>query len=314
MEKTALLAPGSYSKYGPACVDWVSACNTLRDGPKQAQVFSILHELVTEGNAVWYTYLSTRTDGTCVQVKSYFPKDIAKGTINLLPAWMGVEKAPFSIDEDQEEDFSAELLRYISVSEIECLDNEKGMSTHPYFWAIVRWIDRNENITRVKLTGNVMKEFVPRKTAPMPDFAEEIASLINSVPDTEMYPCVFLDPTLSFASINYGAEERRKRAISDLIRSELLQIGRSCNPDVLRRYGAILTRLTIVSSARDMPDYISNTNSDHVPKIPLVLVTGKYNEQFWKVLLHTIEPGAKLSLDLLLFSLPSACVWGLCLF
>jgi hypothetical protein len=27
----------------------------------------------------------------------------------------------------------------------------------------------------------------------------EITSIINSVPDTEMYPCAFLDPTLDFS-------------------------------------------------------------------------------------------------------------------
>jgi hypothetical protein len=29
MEKAALLAPASYSRYGFACIDWVSACNTF---------------------------------------------------------------------------------------------------------------------------------------------------------------------------------------------------------------------------------------------------------------------------------------------
>ncbi|KAJ6133254.1 hypothetical protein N7471_008469 [Penicillium samsonianum] len=132
----------------------------------------------------------------------------------------------------------------------------------------------------------------------MPDFTDEIASIIDSVPNTEMYPCVFFDLTLSFSNKvyeEYGTEYERNRPISSLTRSELLQIGRSCNPRVLRRFGAILTRLTVVASAREIPDHISSTSADQVAKIPLVLATEKYNKQFWKVLLHTIEPGTKLS-------------------
>lgn len=79
-----------------------------------------------------------------------------------------------------------------------------------------------------------------------------------------------------------------------LTQSELLQIGRCYNPGVLRRFGAILTRLTVVTSAREMPDHISSISTDNVAKIPLVLSSEKYNRQFWKVLLHTIVPGTKL--------------------
>ncbi|KAJ5372533.1 hypothetical protein N7517_004539 [Penicillium concentricum] len=295
-EKAALLVPGSYSRYGSTCIDWVSACNALRDGPKQAQVFAILAPSMGVDDAAWYTYLSTRTDGTCVQVKSYLPEDVTKVTIDLFLSWMGVEKAPY-IDKCQYEDNFAELLHYISVREIDSLENEKDMGTYPYFSTVSRWPgpDCHENIIKVKLTADIMTEYVPKKTAPMPDFTEEIVSLINSVPDAEMYPCIFLDPTLSFTLKGYDPVDRSNKPISYLTRSELLHIGRSCNPGVLRRFGAILTRLTVVVSASKMPDHISNTTADHVRKTPFVLATEKYNRQFWKVLLHIIEPGTKLS-------------------
>ncbi|KAJ6178827.1 hypothetical protein N7519_009288 [Penicillium mononematosum] len=295
MEKAALLAPGSYSLYGFACIDWVSACNALRDGPKQAQVFTVLHKFVGEANAAWYIYLSTRTDGACVQVKSNLKGDIAKVTVDLLLSWTEVEKGPSSVKEGQE-DFLANLLRYISVTEIDSIENERDKSTFPYFLSEM-WMNMygNENISKVELTTDVMKEYVPRKTAPMPDFAEEITSIINSVPDTEMYPCAFLDPTLDFSHKRHDyAYDGANRPVSYMTRSEFLQIGRSCNPGVLRQFGAILTRLTVVASAREMPDHISSTDADHVAKIPLVLIKEKYNRQFWKVLLHTIEPGTKL--------------------
>ncbi|CAG8909934.1 unnamed protein product [Penicillium egyptiacum] len=203
-EKTALLAPESYSGYGFACIDWVSACNTLRDRPKQAQVFTILHESMMERDAAWYIYHSTRTDGTC--------------------------KAPSSIKEGQQQGFPAELLRYISVSEIDSIENEEDVATFSYSWRMRRWY-RNENISKVKLTTDVIKEYVPKKTALMPDFAEETIFIINSVPDIEMYPCAFLDPTLNFPNEGYDADDG-SRPISYLTRSELLQIGRSCNPGV----------------------------------------------------------------------------------
>ncbi|OQD96823.1 hypothetical protein PENSOL_c014G10664 [Penicillium solitum] len=290
-----LMAPRSYSGYGPAFVDWVSACNTLRGRPKQAQVFGILNKSMISWNFDWYIYLCTRTYGACVHVKSHLARDIVKVTVDLLLAWMGVDKAPSASDKGQAGDISAELLNYISVREIDSLENEESLRTIPYSSIDPRvWGEESGNITRVKLTADVMKNYVSKRTAPMSDFTEEITSMINSVPDTEMYPCVFLDPTLSFASKRYGAEDRENRPISTLTQSELLQIGRCCNPGVLRRFGAILTRLTVVTSAREMPDHISSISTDHVAKIPLVLSSEKYNRQSWKVLLHTIVPGTKL--------------------
>lgn len=50
----------------------------------------------------------------------------------------------------------------------------------------------------------------------MPDFTEGITSMINSVPGPEIYPCVFIDPTLSFKNEKYGAEDGRNKPISSL--------------------------------------------------------------------------------------------------
>ncbi|CAI7590254.1 unnamed protein product [Penicillium palitans] len=185
---------------------------------------------------------------------------------------MGVDITPSASDNGQAGDISAELVNYISVPEIDSLENEESLRTFPY--------------------GSI--DSTAWGTAPMPDFTEEIASMINSVPDTEKYPCVFLDPTLSFANKRYDAKDEKDKPISTLTRSELLQIGRYCNPGVLRRFGAILTRLAVVTSAREMPDHISSINANHVAKIPFVLASEKYNRQFWKVLLHTVVPGTKL--------------------
>lgn len=248
------------------------------------------------GKADWYTYLSTRTDGACVHVKSDLPGDIAQMTVDLLLTWMGVEKTPSAIGNGQDKDYFAELSYYVSDSEIDSLENESNMSKFPYFSINSRFSwEESENITKVKLTTDVMKEYVPKRTATIPDFAEEITSIINSAPEREMYPCVFHDPTLSFHNKEYGTTDAYNRLISHLTRSELLHIGRCCNPDVLRQFGAILTKLIVVVSAREMPDHISSISADYVAKIPLVPASERYNRLFWKLLLHTIEPGTKLS-------------------
>jgi hypothetical protein len=80
---------------------------------------------VWEASAAWYIYLSTRTDGACVQVKSDLQGDIAKVTVDLLLSWMEVGKAPSSV-KDVQEDFLADLLRYISVTEIDSIENEQN--------------------------------------------------------------------------------------------------------------------------------------------------------------------------------------------
>jgi hypothetical protein len=99
-----------------------------------------------------------------VQVKSDLQGDIAKVTVDLLLSWMEVGKAPSSV-KDGQEDFLADLLRYVSVTEIDSIENEQDKSTFPYF-STQMWMYfyGNENVSKVKLTTDVMREYVPRKT------------------------------------------------------------------------------------------------------------------------------------------------------
>jgi hypothetical protein len=73
------------------------------------------------------------------------------------------------------------------------------------------------------------------------DYAAEIEELVERVPATEKFPCLFLDPTL-----RHGSRDDDGRAITDFRRDELLEIGRSCDYRILRRLGKILTELTYV--------------------------------------------------------------------
>jgi len=117
------------------------------------------------------------------------------------------------------------------------------------------------------------------------DRAAEILQALNSVPSTEQYPCVFMDPTLDFA----------QDGETKLTRDELLEIGRSCDHRILRRLGRVLTRLTYVGSENDLPLHVKNVPLEEIPQIPLALADDKYGRQFWKVLLHCMVPGTLLA-------------------
>lgn len=378
-EKAALFVPGSYSKHGFSCIDWVSATDNFRYGPKKGQVFAILDRHMVSGDAAWYNYLSARTGGTCVHAKSFRPVIISKITVDLLLTWMGVGKHPVCIKGNQSEDLPAESSRYISLDDIGSIANEKDPIAENFFsYTLSRNALCKKNIIKVKLTADVMKLHVSKKATPVQDFAArwktdvqykqlavkhllmiiendvqaiainavfgsmwraicsdreyarrdeiiiafnhsldklyaserqtmrewleesydfaaEIVSTIDNVPATEKYPCVFLDPTLRFAHAEANTEGKEDLTVSDLARVKLLDIGRTCNPGTLKRIGSILTQLTFVENATDLPKHISNTTIDSLAKIPLALASEKYNNQFWKVLFHIIKPGTRLS-------------------
>ncbi|DAA73777.1 TPA_exp: Uncharacterized protein A8136_3980 [Trichophyton benhamiae CBS 112371] len=127
------------------------------------------------------------------------------------------------------------------------------------------------------------------------DYRAEVLELLDSVPKEEKFPCVYLDPTLDFTPTGAEAEDEFGKPITALTRVNLLEIGRSCDPSVLRRLGRILTQLTYVEREADLPEHIAASSNEDVPKIPMVLARGEYKRQFWRILLHLIVPGTMLS-------------------
>ncbi|KAK2756200.1 hypothetical protein FQN54_005608 [Arachnomyces sp. PD_36] len=131
------------------------------------------------------------------------------------------------------------------------------------------------------------------------DHTGEVLETIESVSEEDRYPCVFLDPTLRFTKADPDTHENDdadiNRPITEFTRAELLEIGRTCDPRILRRLGRVLTRLTYVEKSADMPEHIAATSDEDVPKIPMALASKKYDAKFWKILLHTIVPGTLLS-------------------
>lgn len=77
------------------------------------------------------------------------------------------------------------------------------------------------------------------------DYAADIAEIVEAVPGSERFPCLFLDPTL-----RHGSRDEDGRVMTEFRRDELLEIGRSCDYRVLRRLGKVLTELTYVEKGQ----------------------------------------------------------------
>jgi len=124
------------------------------------------------------------------------------------------------------------------------------------------------------------------------DRVGEILDILETVPKDDLFPCVFLDPTLGFTQTSSSGEGNAEETLT---RDELLEIGRSCDIRILRRLGRVLTRLTYVNSAAELPSHIKVMPLDKVPRIPMALAKPQLGRHFWKILLHAILPGTMLA-------------------
>lgn len=131
------------------------------------------------------------------------------------------------------------------------------------------------------------------------DYTAEVIEAIESVPEDQRFPCVLLDPTLAYIRAaddqDPEVEDEDNRPITEFRRDELLEIGRSCDYRILRRLGRVLTRLTFVNSAEELPAHIASTAEADIPKIPMALASKEYGAKFWRILLHIVVPGTMLS-------------------
>lgn len=151
------------------------------------------------------------------------------------------------------------------------------------------------------IQGIANKYYKERATAWLEEsynFTAEIEAIIREVAEEDRFPCVFLDPTQVWTSgtgqpNHEGSNQDTNMAT--LTRVDLLEIGRSCQPKILRRLGRVLTRLSYVSSADEMPEHIRNMPESELMRMPLALAEPKYQRVFWKALLHLVVPGTKLS-------------------
>ena len=382
-EVDALSDPASYGGFGCNFVDWVSACKQLRNGDKRAIVFSILGPGLERQNLGHYEYLSTMTGGACLFLKTVNQEYISKVTVDVLLAWMGVEKSGLA-DAVRDERLPAKLSKYTRTDGMEDLVNEHDDLVDRFF--VISYLAEcsRDTFTRIEATPRILNDHLPKKKTPLPDFTTswkndpayrlkaiahltkiieedvraialnpvfgtlwravcadrktldeassllsafstqvdrihnqidrenmkvwleesynyvaEVEETVNSVPETDRFPCVCLDPTLNFVQPNtmsnaaYDGES--DKPITSFTRVELQEIGRSCDYKIMRRLGRILTQLSYFESASDMPTHIAAADSSKVPRIPMALASNEHDNQFWKVLLHVILPGTMLS-------------------
>jgi hypothetical protein len=128
------------------------------------------------------------------------------------------------------------------------------------------------------------------------DFGADVKLAIEDVREEDQFPCVYLDPTLSFTVTSGNGEDADdNRPVNEFRRAELLEIGRSCDPRILRRLGRILTRLTVINTPEELPAHIRSAEESKIQRIPLALASSDYDRKFWKILLHIIVPGTMLS-------------------
>ncbi|CAI6337660.1 unnamed protein product [Periconia digitata] len=403
-EQAALSTAQSYGGFGPQFADWVSAANQLHKGARKAQVFCFLDPNL-RGNALYagfYTYLSTMTRGACLYLTDTNSYSIAQVTVDILLAWMGVEKAGA-----ENNAIPAKMMRYKDVKDIKKAKNEKDAVANSYFWARNTTFSRpnaqfgrnatiaqdhtslrenmEANVAEATVDAQLLKKHLSKKKTPLGDFAKryerdeqykklvteqlegiiqqdvssmslnpvfgtlwravcndrensardelvksfssqidmiknaetrakmrnwleesydfaaEILEDLERAPESQRFPCVFLDPTTDFQRATQSQkpeledEEEDDRPITSFRRDELLEIGRSCDGRVLRRLGKVLTRLTYVESLEDLPPHIESTTNAEVPRIPLSFASQDAGWKFWKILLHVVLPGTKLS-------------------
>ncbi|KAK3377028.1 hypothetical protein B0T24DRAFT_574141 [Lasiosphaeria ovina] len=127
----------------------------------------------------------------------------------------------------------------------------------------------------------------------------EIRDIISSVPAASRFPCVFVDPTLVYGDAvdddDDDADKDEASSDAEEERRDLLEIGRSCRPRVLRLLGRLLTRMTYVESEAALPQHIWDVPEHQVARIPLALAQPQHGRQFWRVLLHADIPGTMLT-------------------
>ncbi|KAH7109657.1 dihydroxyacid dehydratase [Dendryphion nanum] len=188
-----------------------------------------------------------------------------------------------------------------------------SMALNPVFGALWRAVcndrenaARNELITAFglhvdKISNTDEKARMRNWLEESYDYAAENLNTLEAVPDDQKFPCVFLDPTIEFSQARKRGEkddedeDEENQPVTAFRRDELLEIGRSCDGRILRRLGKVLTRITYVESAEELPAHIATTTNAEVPKIPIALASQANGWKFWKLLLHTVLPGTMLA-------------------
>ncbi|RBQ97197.1 hypothetical protein VDGD_05383 [Verticillium dahliae] len=184
--------------------------------------------------------------------------------------------------------------------------NASAVATHPVYGSLWRAVcadranDARDDLVMAfgqavdRITSETRRRKMKDWLAQSYDFSAVIQDAIGDMTEDERYPCVLFDPTENFTAVaTAGGTDNRQ--VTDLTREELLDIGRSCDPSILRRLGKVLAQMKYVATEADLPAHLRDGPGVAVPRIPLALAKPEHKRSFWKLLLHTVVPGTQLS-------------------
>lgn len=228
-EQRALAEKGSYGGHGHMFMDWVQASRTLamKQGSKRAHVFSLLEPSMSRSDGNYYTFLSTLTGGACFYLKNSAPQDISKVTVDILMAWMGVEKVGTEVV-----DIAAKITKFKNPSGIEDVKKEatkehKGKSS----------------TEELSIDSAVLKNFMPTKSPPVEDFSQRYKSDVSYKKLVAEHLTKIIEQDVSAISLNpiFGSlwrtvcNDRENEERDNLVNAFGLQIDRISNTDEKER-------------------------------------------------------------------------------
>lgn len=187
-EQKSLNDGKSYGGFGPRFSDWVEGAKFIHSGPRKAHVFCFLDEYMSRNvlYSSFYLYLTTITRGACLFLTDANPRSIAHVTVDVLLAWMGVEKPGA-----EKTVLPATFVRYKTGADIKKIKDEKDPIANAYFWAddilpklaghsyasnnyqmrMVASIQLEANQVRKPVDSEILKKFLPKRKTKASDFA-----------------------------------------------------------------------------------------------------------------------------------------------
>ncbi|KAK4184112.1 E3 ubiquitin-protein ligase itt1 [Podospora australis] len=244
VEQEELKKDFAYDGHGGLFADWVSAANTLGQGAKQAQVFSIIElssssACFPDETAALYTFLSTRTGGVCLGFE-WRPtaEGISKLTVGLLLAWMGAEKQGAQLD-------TAVIAKHIHFADTEGFEevvNETDENAAKFLPVSRKWNPKEAMKNNTKKTGvslASMSKTIPTREEPVIDFAKRYAAdpgyqklVVQQLGELIAHDVAGIALNPVFGSLwRTVCNDRSNEARDHLITSFGLHVDRIVNPD-----------------------------------------------------------------------------------
>lgn len=298
-EQKALKKEGAYEGFGVHFADWVEGTARLHHGPRKAHVFCFLDSSLKDNPPMssFYMYLSTITRGACMFMTQTSPHSISQVTIEVLLAWMGVEKQG-----TETTDLPAFFVRYIDGTDIKKIKDERDPVASPFFWSHDPTINatradrrisnrqwqikassqlKGNQATTKKIDSKSSKKYVPKRKEKMVNFAQRY------VQDPEYKEIVVQELTkiieMDIVSISTNP------VFGQLWRAVCTDRGNPARSDLIAAFGAGVEKISNADEKTRMKKWLEESY-DYEAEITEALEEVPENERFPCVFLDpTIE-------------------------